>query len=154
MHRHGIPTASFMSFDTVEDAQNFFLRIQSKEKGTPVKGDVDLIVGGPPCQGFSGYNRFRTPDDPRNSLMDVFLNFVNELSPRFVLIENVPGIISLGKGTVVQQIYNELENLGYSVNHKILFAGHYGVPQMRFRTIFLALKGRNRTIEFPDPVYC
>lgn len=76
-----------------------------------------------------------------------------ELLPKAILIENVPGIISLGKGTVVEQIYNELAQLGYQVEHKILFAGHYGVPQMRFRTIFIAIHSSQVNIQFPKPLY-
>ena len=73
--------------------------------------------------------------------------------PKAILIENVPGIVSLGRGTVVQEIYNYLHKLGYSVDHKILFAAHYGVPQMRYRTIFIAIKGRDIKIDFPQPRY-
>lgn len=76
-----------------------------------------------------------------------------ELMPKAILIENVPGIVSLGKGTVVEQIYKELESRGYKVEHRILYAGHYGVPQLRFRTIILAIKNRNKEIYFPKPQY-
>jgi len=117
------------------------------------EGEVDLLAGGPPCQGFSINAPIRSLDDERNHLFKEYLRIARELSPKAVLIENVPGIISLGKGTVVEQIYKELEGLGYSVKHKILFAGHYGVPQMRFRTIFLGIKGKNRVVEFPKPSY-
>lgn len=117
------------------------------------KGEVDLLAGGPPCQGFSINAPIRSLDDDRNYLFKEYIKIAKELMPKAVLIENVPGIISLGKGTVVEQIYKELEDLGYSIQHKILFAGHYGVPQMRFRTIFLAIKGKNRLIKFPEPIY-
>ena len=115
---------------------------------------IDLLAGGPPCQGFSVNAPIRSLDDPRNHLFKDFLRIAALLRPRGILIENVPGIVSLGKGTVVNQIYNELSELGYTVSHKILFAGHYGVPQMRFRTIFIAIKKSicNR-IDFPDPQY-
>lgn len=116
------------------------------------KGELDLLAGGPPCQGFSVNAPIRDLDDERNHLFKDFLRVAAELLPKAVLIENVPGIVSLGKGTVVQQIYKELENLGYSVKHKILFAGHYGVPQTRFRTIIIAIKG-NVDISFPEPTY-
>ena len=114
---------------------------------------VDLLAGGPPCQGFSINAPIRTLDDERNHLFKDYLRIAKALMPRAILIENVPGIVSLGKGTVVEQIYKELNTLGYSVSHRILYAGHYGVPQMRFRTIFIALKGKNRVIEFPEPCY-
>jgi DNA (cytosine-5)-methyltransferase 1 len=78
---------------------------------------------------------------------------VASLAPRAVLIENVPGIVSLGQGTVVEQIYAELKALGYTVAHRILFAGHYGVPQMRFRTVFIGIRGYKGEIIFPEPEF-
>jgi len=117
------------------------------------KGEIDLLAGGPPCQGFSINAPIRSLDDERNHLFREYIRIARELLPKAILIENVPGIISMGKGTVVAQIYKELESLGYSIKHRILFAGHYGVPQTRFRTIFLAIKGTEQSIEFPEPVY-
>jgi len=114
--------------------------------------EIDLLAGGPPCQGFSINAPIRSLDDDRNHLFKDFIRIAEILLPKAILIENVPGIISLGKGTVVEQIYKELNRLGYKVNHRILFAGHYGVPQMRFRTIFIAIRGANK-ISFPDPQY-
>lgn len=115
------------------------------------EGEVDLVAGGPPCQGFSINAPIRTLDDERNHLFKDFLRVVAATMPKAVLIENVPGIISLGKGTVVQQIYEELEALGYKVKHRILFAGHYGIPQMRFRTVFIGIRGFKGEISFPEP---
>lgn len=116
-------------------------------------GELDLLVGGPPCQGFSINAPIRTLDDERNHLFKDYLRIAEMLQPKAILIENVPGIISLGKGTVVEQIYKKLIEMGYSIAHRILFAGHYGVPQMRFRTIFLAIKGKDKRIVFPEPEY-
>jgi len=117
-------------------------------------GSIDLVAGGPPCQGFSVNAPIRSLEDPRNHLFKDFLRIAAILKPKAILIENVPGIVSLGKGTVVEQIYKELDSLGYKVSHRILFAGHYGVPQMRFRTVFLAIKKENeKIIEFPKPQY-
>ena len=116
-------------------------------------GEIDLIAGGPPCQGFSVNAPVRSLDDPRNHLFKEYLRIVAEIRPKAVVIENVPGIISLGKGTVVEQIYKILQELGYKVNHRILFAGHYGVPQMRFRTVFIAIRDYTNDIRFPEPEY-
>lgn len=116
-------------------------------------GEIDLIAGGPPCQGFSVNAPVRSLDDPRNHLFKEYLRIVAEIMPKAVVIENVPGIISLGKGTVVEQIYKILEDLGYKVNHRILFAGHYGVPQLRFRTVFIAVRNYDGEIRFPTPEY-
>jgi len=115
-------------------------------------GELDLLAGGPPCQGFSINAPIRSLEDDRNHLFKEFIRVADVFRPKNVLIENVTGIVSLGKGTVVEQIYKELEALGYCVKHRILFAGHYGIPQMRFRTIFIATKG-NGEIEFPRPEY-
>jgi DNA (cytosine-5)-methyltransferase 1 len=117
------------------------------------KGEVDLLAGGPPCQGFSINAPIRTLDDDRNHLFKEYIRIAKDLLPKAILIENVPGIISMGEGTVVDQIYKEIKALGYSIQHRILFAGHYGVPQMRFRTIFLAVKGEGSVIVFPEPKY-
>ena len=115
-------------------------------------GELDLIVGGPPCQGFSINAPIRTLDDQRNHLFKESLRVAAVFRPKAILIENVPGIVSLGKGTVVKAIYAYLKKMGYTVEHRILFAGHYGVPQMRFRTIFIALRDSNK-IEFPEPTH-
>ena len=116
-------------------------------------GDIDLIAGGPPCQGFSVNAPVRSLDDPRNHLFKEYMRIAAEIRPKAVLIENVPGIISLGRGTVVEQIYKILNGLGYTVKHKILFAGHYGIPQLRFRTVFIGIRDYNNNIIFPEPEY-
>jgi len=115
-------------------------------------GELDLIAGGPPCQGFSVNAPVRSLDDQRNHLFKDYLRIAEILRPKAILIENVPGLVSLGKGTVVEAIYRELKRMGYTVDHRILFAGHYGVPQMRFRTIFIALRDGGK-IEFPEPTH-
>lgn len=115
-------------------------------------GELDLLAGGPPCQGFSINAPIRSLDDDRNHLFKEFIRAAGVFRPKSILIENVTGIVSMGKGTVVEQIYKELEALGYRVEHRILFAGHYGVPQMRFRTIFLATRDCG-SIGFPRPEY-
>lgn len=116
-------------------------------------GEIDLVVGGPPCQGFSINAPIRSLDDERNHLFKDFLRVVSSLKPKAVVIENVPGIVSLGRGTVVEQIYQELKAMGYTVKHRILFAGHYGVPQMRFRTVFIGIRHYKGEITFPYPEY-
>lgn len=118
-----------------------------------LKGELDLLVGGPPCQGFSINAPIRSLDDARNHLFRDYLRIAETLLPKAILIENVTGIVSLGRGTVVEQIYKELTRLGYTVSHRILFAGHYGVPQMRFRTVIIAVRGLKAEIDFPEPKY-
>lgn len=115
-------------------------------------GELDLIAGGPPCQGFSINAPTRSLDDQRNHLVKEYLRIAEILKPKAVLIENVPGIVSLGKGAMVDAIYSRFKQIGYSVDHRILFAGHYGVPQLRFRTIFIALRD-SKKIDFPEPTH-
>jgi DNA (cytosine-5)-methyltransferase 1 len=117
------------------------------------KGRLDLLAAGIPCQGFSINAPIRTLDDPRNHLFKDYLTFIEKLKPKATIIENVTGIVSLGQGTVVEQIYKELEALGYSVSHRILYAAHYGVPQMRYRTIFIGVRKKGVKINFPEPTH-
>ncbi|WP_227764400.1 DNA cytosine methyltransferase [Zhaonella formicivorans] len=116
-------------------------------------GDLDLLAGGPPCQGFSINAPVRTMEDERNHLFVHFLRVAETLKPKYILIENVPGIVSLEKGTVVKAIYKSLNKLGYKVRHMILFAAHYGVPQMRWRTFFIGTRLKNAECLFPYPTH-
>ena len=105
----------------------------------PVKPDI--IVGGPPCQGFSicGKNP-GDPKDPRNSLFVEYLRFVRIFRPRVVVMENVPNIQNArtkARESVVEIIHSELEKLGYDVNHQILAASDFGVPQKRQRFVLI-----------------
>lgn len=116
------------------------------------KGALDVLVGGPPCQGFSinAPDRFLT--DPRNKLFKDYLRFLEEFEPKAFLFENVPGLLSLGDGKVFRQIVREFEEHGYHVTVKILFAAHYGVPQERWRLILLGSR-MPTPIEAPAPTH-
>lgn len=102
------------------------------------RGELDCLAGGPPCQGFSINAPERFLQDPRNSLFRHYLRFVEEFLPKTILFENVPGMLSLADGHVASRVLDELVKRGYDVNHRILFAAHYGVPQERWRLIILA----------------
>lgn len=104
--------------------------------------DIDVIIGGPPCQGFSSANRYKIEgDDPRNKLFFEFVKFVDMAEPKAVVIENVRGIITSNNGYAKERIYEIFESRGYKVNHCILDASEYGVPQKRQRNFFVMLKG-------------
>ncbi len=104
--------------------------------------DVDVIIGGPPCQGFSAANRYKTEgEDPRNKLFFEFVKFVDLANPKAVVIENVRGIVTSNNGYAKNRIYEIFESRGYKVNHCILDASNYGVPQKRQRNFFVMLKG-------------
>ncbi|WP_017842816.1 DNA cytosine methyltransferase [Methylotuvimicrobium buryatense] len=111
-------------------------------------GELDVLVGGPPCQGFSINAPERFLDDPRNKLFTHYERFLEEFQPKTFLFENVPGLLSLGDGKVFQQIIKVFTELGYAVTAKILFAAHYGVPQERWRLILLG----SRFCEVSHPV--
>ena len=103
-------------------------------------GDLDVVVGGPPCQGFSINAPERFLDDPRNSLFKHYVRFLDEFKPKTLLLENVPGMLSLGGGVIFDQIIHELGTRGYEVRARILFAAHYGVPQERWRMIVIGAR--------------
>ena len=108
---------------------------------------VDIIVGGPPCQGFSIAGK-RIVDDERNQLYKSFVNFVDFYNPKIFLLENVPNIVSMGKGIVKDNIIEDFENLGYKVVYEVLMASDFGVPQNRKRAFFVGIKG-NEEFVFP-----
>ena len=115
------------------------------------KGDLDVLVGGPPCQGFSINAPERFLSDPRNKLFKDYLRFLEEFHPKAFLFENVPGLLSLGDGKVFRQILREFDRYGYTVTTKILFAAHYGVPQERWRLILLG--SCLSVISAPEPTH-
>lgn len=106
----------------------------------PQKGDVELVVGGPPCQGYSGLNRFSQGDYSkfRNSLVVSFLSFVDHYRPKYVVFENVQRFATFKKGAVLQLVVSSFLALGYQCTVGVLQAGAYGVPQTRRRTVILA----------------
>lgn len=115
--------------------------------------ELDLIAGGPPCQGFSINAPVRSILDERNHLFKEYLRFVDAFAPKAILIENVPGLVSFEHGATLHAILNALAELGYGADVRILGAAYYGVPQMRWRTFILGLRGKNLPSHaFPDPV--
>ena len=118
------------------------------------QGDLDLLAGGPPCQGFSINAPIRSNDDSRNHLFREFIRFVDEFQPKAVLIENVPGLVSFENGMTLQAILDELTNHGYHADVRTLYAPHYGVPQTRWRTIIIGMKyQKDIQAAFPQPEY-
>ncbi len=113
---------------------------------------VDLVAGGPPCQGFSTVGK-KDEDDPRNKLFYAFLEIVGALKPRAVLFENVSGFRRMYGGRAFQALYRGLEDLGYPALHcDILNAVEYGVPQSRQRTFVVAFR-ENAAFRFPAPTH-
>ncbi len=118
------------------------------------RGELDLIAGGPPCQGFSINAPVRSNEDSRNHLFKEYLRFVETFAPKAILIENVPGLVSFEKGATLHAIIEALANYGYGADVHILGAAYYGVPQMRWRTIIIGLRGKEAPAEvFPAPMF-
>lgn len=118
------------------------LRKQLKLK----KGELDLLAGCPPCQGFSTLRTNRktvSVDDDRNNLMFELIKFVQEFAPKCIMMENVPG---LAKGKRITKFVDQLQSFGYIVNFSVLNVSDYGVPQRRNRFILLA--SRTAKIDF------
>ena len=112
---------------------------------------VDVIVAGPPCQGFS-LTGPRNLDDPRNRLFMSVYKLVLKLKPKAFLIENVPGMATLYGGQIRQEIIEKFENIEYQVNSKVLLAAEYGVPQFRKRLVYVGIRNDlNTKFEFPTP---
>lgn len=112
---------------------------------------IDVVIGGPPCQGFSiaGNIGRKFVDDPRNRLFKEFVRVVKVVKPRFFVMENVARLHTHNKGETRTEIIKDFEKLGYKVDCKILNSADYGVPQVRKRVIFIGTS-TNRKIEFPQ----
>lgn len=108
---------------------------------------IDVIIGGPPCQGMSlsGPRKF---DDPRNRLYLSYIRLVDEIRPKAFVIENVPGLVGLFNGQIKDSIIEKFTEMGYSIKYKILCAADYGVPQSRRRVVFVGMK--NGEFEYPE----
>jgi DNA (cytosine-5)-methyltransferase 1 len=131
-------------------------KISDEEIMSVIKGKVDILLGGPPCQGFSIANK-RNVDfkDPRNSLFTEFLRLGKLFKPKVMIMENVPNIVNARthKGEKVTDIIEEeMKNLGYFVYSTILEATNYGVPQIRKRFVIIGSK-TPLNIPFPKPTH-
>lgn len=116
-------------------------------------GDVFIIMGGPPCQGFSLSNTMnRTMDNEKNLLFEEFVRFVRVIRPEWFLLENVPGMRLMNHGETYRMITSRFENLGlgYKVVSQVLCADKYGVPQSRER-FFIVGNRKGFKFEFPEP---
>ena len=118
------------------------------------RGELGLVIGGPPCQGFSSIRPFRSSndDDPRNSLFEQFANFVNYFRPRALVMENVVGLATHKGGEIVAQIAECFEGLGYDCEWRILNSANFGVPQRRERLLLIGME-RGAKITFPEPTH-
>lgn len=118
------------------------------------RGDVDLVVGGPPCQGFSSIRPFRSDqeEDARNSLFEQYARFVHWFRPRMFVLENVVGLATYQDGATLDAMLGCFHGLGYDCDWRILNAAHFGVPQKRERLILIGAE-RGGRIVFPAPTH-
>lgn len=118
---------------------------------TERKIDLDVLVGGPPCQGFSIAGP-RDMNDKRNLLYLAMVKLAERLSPQAVVLENVPGMLQTNDGIGAKRIIEDFKKIGYSMTPKLLYAPDFGVPQIRKRVFFVGLKNTNEEFIFPKPI--
>jgi DNA (cytosine-5)-methyltransferase 1 len=114
--------------------------------------DIDLVAGGPSCQGYSTHGK-RVEDDSRNFLFKEFVRLVEDIQPKFFLMENVKGLLTYSKGHFKTLIEEDFARIGYRVVSKTLCAADYGVPQMRHRVMFVGTRLPNVDLSFPKPTH-
>ena len=120
-------------------------------------GTVDVIIGGPPCQGFSTIGKRvssnpekRAMHDPRNELVLTYAKIIRVLKPKFIVMENVKGILTMDGGAYLQNVLKELKDSGYNADYKLINMADYGVPQIRERVIILGNR-MGLPVLFPKP---
>lgn len=121
-----------------------------EETFSKYKGKVDLIVGGPPCQGFSQKGQRKSINDPRNFLFRYYVDVVATVQPKYFVMENVPGLLTTEKGLFKNEIMKLFSDLGYKVNAEVLCAADYGVPQNRKRAFIIGKKTNGVPVSMPE----
>lgn len=144
-YNHGdaaVMKLDLFNLENVEIIKNFYDEHDLK---------VDVLVGGPPCQGFSVAGP-RQIDDSRNVLYHAMVKTASILKPRVIVLENVPGLVQLHNGLIAEKIKSDFTNLGYKITYKILYAPDFGVPQIRKRVFFVALLDSKEYFTYPEPI--
>ncbi|CAN4094832.1 unnamed protein product [Withania somnifera] len=128
-----------------------------KENLLPLPGDVDVVCGGPPCQGISGFNRFRNKEnpmeDPKNKQLDVYMDIVEFLKPSFVLMENVVDLIKFSNGFLGRYALSRLVGMNYQARMGMMAAGAYGLPQFRMRVFMWGALSSEKLPQYPLPTH-
>lgn len=149
-HRRNFPNIPMVNQD--------IRTISTEEIKTYLKnGTVDVIIGGPPCQGFSTIGKRVSSDpkkrirhDPRNELVLTYAKIIRALKPKFIVMENVKGILTMDGGMYLQNVLKELKNAGYNADYKLINMADYGVPQIRERVVILGNR-LGLPVLFPNP---
>lgn len=133
-----------------EDIKDFNIKKIEKDLGIKAS-EIDIIVGGPPCQAYSTVGK-RLIDDPRGKLFQEYYRVLKEFNPKLFLFENVKGLLSMQDGELLKTIISLFESLGYKVKYKLLNAADYGAPQIRERVIIIGSKLKTE-FEYPEPTH-
>ncbi|GLT80633.1 hypothetical protein SLA2020_520640 [Shorea laevis] len=140
-----------------EEGIRDFISNGFKSKILPLPGDVDVICGGPPCQGISGYNRYRNVesplDDERNRQIIIFMKIVEYLKPKFVLMENVVDILRFDGASLARYALSRLVDMKYQARLGTIAAGCYGLPQFRLRVFLWGARPSEKLPQFPLPTH-
>lgn len=140
---HNFPNATTICGNILDSQTKTQVIEQSKKR------EVNMIIGGPPCQGFSLKGKNLGLNDERNFLFKEYLSIVKEIQPEIFILENVKNILNSSSHYFRDEILKEIEKLGYIVNYGVLNAKNYSVPQSRERAFFIASK--SKFINFPNP---
>mgnify|MGYP000906407011 CR=1 FL=1 len=116
------------------------------------KGEVDIIVGGSPCQSFSMVGKRKGLKDKRGNLVFEYIDLIKKIQPKVFIFENVRGILSHEQGKTWRQIEKTFKDLNYTITHKIMNAKDYGIPQNRERVFLIGFKDNKIKFKFPKPV--
>lgn len=133
-----------------KDIKDFSLNDLTRDLGIK-KGDIDIIVGGPPCQAYSTVGK-RLIDDPRGKLFQEYYRILKEVHPQIFVFENVKGLLSMQGGDLIKTIISLFESIGYHMQMKVLNAADYGTPQIRERVILVGTLD-TRPFEYPAPTH-
>lgn len=113
------------------------------------KGEVGLVVGGPPCQGFSAKGQRKSINDSRNFLFRYFVDVVATVAPQYFVMENVPGLLTTEGGYFKKELMELFASLGYMISAEVLCAADYGVPQNRHRAVIIGKRGSGNPVAMP-----
>ena len=137
VHRINRPSVPFLKMDVHDLNEELLDKYVGKDT------NIDVLIGGPPCQGFSTIGKRISSDplkrkaaDPRNTLFKEYVRILNYLKPKFFVMENVEGLLTRDKGRIFEDVKRTFKKTGYDFNYVILNAADYGVPQIRNRVFF------------------
>ncbi|XP_027362707.1 DNA (cytosine-5)-methyltransferase CMT3 [Abrus precatorius] len=140
-----------------KEVLNDFVKNGYKKKLLPLPGDADFICGGPPCQGVSGFNRFRNEQAPlediKNRQLIVYMDIIDFLKPKYVLMENVVDLLKFAGGFLGRYAIGRLVAMNYQARMGMMAAGSYGLPQFRMRVFLWGARPTEKLPPYPLPTH-